>query len=69
MCFTECVLTGSLLHNIKQETTPIIVIKDKIMMLDEAINNVSRWSAAPSKFPSSSSHIDVCTDGDSSRLS
>ena len=48
----------------KHETTPIIVIKDRMMMLDDAINNVSRKSSSPSKFPCSSSHIEVCTEGD-----
>ena len=33
------------------------------MILDEAMNNVSLVSSSPSKFPCSSSHIDVWTDG------
>ena len=48
----------------KQETTPIIVIRDRMMILDDAMNNVSLVSSSPSKFPCSSSQIDVCTEGD-----
>ena len=61
---SQSILTGSSLHNMKHETTPIIVMRDKIMMLEEAINRVRRLSASPSKLPSASSKIEVCIEGD-----
>ena len=51
------------MHNMKHETIPTIVIRARIIMLDEAINNVRRLSSAPSRFPSASSKIDVCIEG------
>ena len=59
----EAKLTGSLWHNMKHETTPIIVINDRMMILEEAMNSVSLLSASPPKFPSSSSNIEVCCIG------
>ena len=60
---SQSILTGSSLHNMKHETTPIIVIRDRMIMLEDAINKVRRLSSAPPKFPSSSSKIEGFIEG------